>query len=127
MQLCSMIFEYIYKYIGKYLTRKMILISPSYPNISPLLPQQSPWSFSHIFLPNFCYTESKLFYIKYRLLRSQTCLCCNFFYGHPEFPTFLLNYYKKSSIDNTLHLKFKKKTEISMYTACVFRLSFRSL
>ena len=84
-------------------------------------------SFSHIFLPDFCYTESKLFYIKYRLLWSQRCLCCNFFYGHPEFANFLLNYYKKSSIDNTLHLKFKKKTEISMYTACVFRLSFRSL
>ena len=103
MQLCSMIFESTYKYMG----------NVSYTENDPYTPFPTPTiplNFYHNFFAKrrLHWIFSTLFYIKYGLFCYQICLCCNFFYGYPEFATFLLNYYKKSSNDKIFHLKFKK-------------------
>ena len=96
--------------------------TPSYPNIPPPQPQQSPSTFTVNFFAKLPlhWIFSTLFYIKYWLFWYRISLCCNFFYGYPKFATFLLNYYKKSSNDKIFDLKFKKIRQRFLCTRPVF-------
>ena len=93
------------------------LISQPTPSPTPTIPLIYHNFFAKIL---FHWIFSTWFYIKYWLFWYQICLCCNFFYGYPEFATFQQNYYKKSSNDKIFNLKLKKIKERFLCTRPVF-------